>query len=144
MFTSLFSNAAYCLYSCPRWFIGVHTATKNVIEPILIEDLRWSLICVTKMYPANPKETMFDLLKAPRGHSLLLKHTSPPAWEYTWMFKIPWIGPILNLWYLILVEYNTILEDVADFIAGDLESGSSSEWVGKKVGMRKKDKVKAE
>ena len=122
--------------------VGAHTGTKNVIEPIPIEDLRWSLICVAMMNPADPKQTTFDLLEAPRGHNLLLKHTSPPAWENTWLFKIPWIGPILNLWVLILGKFNTKYEDVADFMAGDLENGSSSEWVGKKVGMKDKDKVK--
>jgi len=97
---------------------------------------------VAMMNPTDPKQTVFGLLEEPRGHNLLVQHTSPPAWENTWLFKIPWIGPILNLCVLIFGKYNTKYEDVADLLAGDLASGSS-EWVGKKVGMRDKDKVKA-
>ncbi|KAH8588396.1 hypothetical protein B0O99DRAFT_361347 [Bisporella sp. PMI_857] len=125
----------------PRIMVGTHTATKDVIDPILRTDMEWSLICVGMMYPTNPKQTIFHLLESPRNHNLLLQHTSPPAWDTTWLFKIPWIGPYLDLWVVILWSGGTKYEDVADFLAGDLESGSD-EWVCKRVGMRDKDKLK--
>jgi len=38
------------------------------------------------------------------------------------------------------MEYETTYEDVAEFLAGDLEWGGE-EWVGKKVGMKEKERM---
>jgi hypothetical protein len=39
----------------------------------------------------------------------------------------------------VIPQYATELENVADFLAEDLESGSM-EWVGRKVGMKQREK----
>jgi len=127
---------------------------RDVVEANPTEDLRWSLLGVAQMVPSNPafapftppprrpnKEGVFGLLDAPQPHNLMLKATAPPAWENTWLLKIPWIGPYLNLFVIVLWQYQTKYEDVADFLAEDLKSGSE-EWVGLKVGMKEKGKLK--
>jgi hypothetical protein len=116
-----------------RWGSRPHAATRDVVEAIPISNLRWSLVCVALMFPANPKQGTFELLDAPRHHNLILKATSPPGWENTWLTKIPVIGYYLNLWVVVLFSFSTIYEDVADMMAADLESGSK-EWIGMKVG----------
>jgi hypothetical protein len=45
----------------------------------------------------------------------------------------------LNAIYVCLVLYPTKYEAVADFLAEDLEK-ENSEWIGKKVGMKKKSR----
>lgn len=82
---------------------------------------------------------MIEPFDAPRTHSLLLKADMPPAWKDHWMKNVPLVGVYLNL-IIGLAGYTTELEDVADFLAEDLEMGRV-EWVGKKVGMRQKEKV---
>jgi hypothetical protein len=54
---------------------------------------------------------------------------------------IPFIGVFLNLWVVIFGQYTTTYEDVADFLAEDLEVGSEK-WIGKRVGMKDKEKIK--
>ena len=114
-----------------------------MIESIPISDLRWSLICVGIMVPANPKQVTFDLLNAPKPHNLLLKASYPPGWQNTWLLNIPWIGVTLNMAFIILTACTTKYEDVADLLAGDLASGSE-EWIGMKVGMKDKVKMRTE
>ena len=124
-----------------RWGSRPHAATRDVVEAVPLSDLRWSIICVAMMFAANSKQGKFELLDAPCHHNLLLKATSPPAWENTWLTKIPVIGFYLNLWILVFFSFDTIYEDVADMLAADLESGSK-EWIGMKVGMHDKRKLK--
>ena len=83
------------------------------------------------MEPKDPKQGVFEFLDAPQHHNLGLKAMSPPAWENTWVMWVPLIGVFLNLWVVLLKQYMTRYEDVADFLAEDLESGSEV-WVGKR------------
>lgn len=118
-----------------------HDATREVVESVPLSDLRWSLICVALMKDGDTSKAAFELLDAPKHHNLVLKATSPPAWENTWLMWIPLIGMFLNLWVVILTQYTTTYEDVADFLAEDLESGSE-EWIGMRVGYKDKKKIK--
>ena len=93
------------------------------------------------MKPANPNQGAFELLDAPNHHNLALTATSPPAWENTWIMMIPFMGVFLNLWVVLFKQYTTRYEDVADFLAEDLESGSQK-WIGMRVGMKDKQKIK--
>ena len=93
------------------------------------------------MKPASPNQGAFELLDAPNHHNLALKATAPPAWENTWVMMIPFIGVFLNLWVVLLGQYTTGYEDVADFLAEDLDSGSQK-WIGMRVGMKDKEKIK--
>lgn len=127
------------ILSMPRMIVEQHEATREVVEAIPLSELRWSLLAIGIMDPLNPKQGVFELLDKPHHHDLLVKATSPPGWEKTWLGSVPLIGPYLNWLYVGLVIYRTKYEDVADFLAEDLESGSE-EWVGKKVGVKQKSK----
>lgn len=129
--------------------------TKDIVEAIPLEELQWSLICVANMVPSNPgfapftpgprkpnKDGVFGLLSAPQTHNLLAGSTSPPGWKDTWLVRIPWVGVFLNLVVVILWQYETKYEDVADLLAEDLAAGGSSQWVGMRVGMKDRGKVK--
>ena len=94
------------------------------------------------MNPANHNQGRFELLDIPSRHNLLLKANSPPAWEDTWLKWIPFIGMFLNFLVVVLWQYNTKYEDVADFLARDLVT-ESGEWVGMRVGMKDREKIKA-
>jgi hypothetical protein len=39
-------------------------------------------------------------------------------------------------------SYYSVLENCVDFIAADLEKGLESEWIGKRVAVKEKSKVK--
>ena len=116
-----------------------HQATKDLIESIPATDLKWSLICVAMMKPAGEEPGEIGLLDAPHQHNLLLQATFPPGWRDSWLRQIPVIGGFLNVWYLVFWQYETTYEDVAGFLAEDLEK-DGDEWVGMKVGMRSQEK----
>lgn len=122
--------------------VAAHIGTRDVVEAVPLSDLRWSLIAVAMMYPTKPRQTVFDLLEAPLLHNLVLEADSAPGWEDTWLKNIPWIGLSLNMFINVLRSYGTYYEDVADFLAGDLASGGE-EWMGAKVGMKDKGKMKS-
>jgi hypothetical protein len=112
-----------------------HQGTVRILEAVPISELRWSCLCVAIMKPELPG---LERLAAPRRHSLVLRADEPPGWIDSWIKNIPCIGNYLNL-LLVNPQYTTQLEDVADFLAEDLESGST-EWVGRKVGMKQREK----
>lgn len=87
------------------------------------------------MMPATPG---VERLAATRRHSLILKANEPPRWVDSWIKNIPLVGDYLNL-LLVIPQYTTELEDIADFLAEDLESGST-EWAGRKVGVKQREK----
>ncbi|RDL35941.1 Uncharacterized protein BP5553_06553 [Venustampulla echinocandica] len=118
----------------PKPGIIQHQETLNVVTPISLSKLRWSLLCVGMMVPARPK---IEPLSAPRRHKLLLKDGEPPAWKDSYLRRVPLIGDYLNVVPAIL-NHTTELEDVADFLAEDLELGST-EWLGKSVGLKQKE-----
>ncbi|TVY38997.1 hypothetical protein LOCC1_G006872 [Lachnellula occidentalis] len=118
-----------------------HDATRKVIEPIPLTDLRWSLFCVGNMQPLDRQQTVFEPLNAPRPHNLLLGVTTVPAWVDSWWIHVPLIGNFLNIWIVLVSQYSTKYEAAADFLAEDLEKGSE-EFVGLRVGMKEKYKSK--
>lgn len=93
------------------------------------------------MEPGHADQGRFELLDAPKQYTLVLKATSPPAWEDSWVKLIPFIGVFLNLWVVVLGQYKTKYEDVVDLLAEDLETGNG-EWIGMKVGIKDKAKIK--
>ncbi|KAG0645356.1 hypothetical protein D0Z07_8896 [Hyphodiscus hymeniophilus] len=122
--------------------VSAHEGTRKVVEAVRVSDLRWSLICVAMMEPANPNQGLLELLDTPSHHNLVLQAKSPPAWKNTWLIWIPFVGMFLNFLVVVLGQYKTKYEDVADFLSEDLESGSE-QWIGMRVGMKDKAKIKA-
>lgn len=95
--------------------------------------LHWSLLCIAIMRPAT---LAIEPLATPRKHKLLVGAGTPPGWEDSWAKGMPLVGVYLNL-VIGVARSTTELEDVADFMAEDLESGSG-EWMGEKVGIRQR------
>jgi hypothetical protein len=112
-----------------------HQSTVRILEAVSISELRWSCLCVAMMKPAM---SGVEWLAAARTHHLVLRADEPPGWVDSWVKNVPLAGNYLNL-LLVISKYTTELEDVADFLAEDLESGST-EWVGRKVGMKQREK----
>lgn len=125
--------------SFPRLGRVQHEATMNVMEAIPVEQLKWSLFGVAWLWPAEKKQGLYEPLNAPRTHDLMVKSKIPPDWEESWLRYVPFIGGFLNLLYAIAARYGAKYEDVADFLAEDLENGSQ-EWVGERVGVKQRNR----
>lgn len=74
-------------------------------------------------------------------HGLLVKATSPPGWQPSWIESIPVIGGLLWLIYATIAHYGTKYEAVADFLAEDVGK-EVSEWIGKAVGVKEESQQK--
>lgn len=73
-----------------------------------------------------------DLLAASTGGA--------PDWKPSSLHRIPFLGGYFDIFANVL-RYDTVLEDVTDFMAADLEKGVASEFVGKKVGLIERSAV---
>ena len=78
-----------------------------------------------------PASKTIDLLDAPSGNSLNASVDVPADFKYSYMHKIPYLGPFITV-LSNSTRYNTTLEDCADFIAADLEKKGTS-FVGHRV-----------
>jgi hypothetical protein len=83
----------------------------------------------TPTFPPDPRISADNILVTAR---------TPPEWSAKF-YSVPIIGGYLNV-FSQAGSYTTTLEDNADFIAKDLERGTASEWIYKKVGVREKKK----
>jgi len=110
-----------------------HRGTSVVVEAVPLFTLQWSMLCVAVMKPATHA---IEPLATPRKHKLLVGAGTPPGWVDSWVKGMPLVGVYLNL-VIGVARSTTELEDVADFMAEDLESGSG-EWMGKKVGIKQR------
>jgi hypothetical protein len=126
----------------PKVIRAQHDATRAVMDSIPTTSLRWSLLAITWMQPQNPAQGLFMPLAAPTSHNLLVSADELPDWQPTWISRIPIMGWYLNILMAMTITYATVYEEVADFLAADLESGSS-EFVGKKVALKEKEKEKS-
>jgi hypothetical protein len=118
----------------PKFTSSQHHGTLAVLEAIPLLQLRWSLLCVAMMKPAS---STIAPLAAPRAHQLIAKAETVAGWEDYWVKKLPGVGSWANLMLHVVHGYTTLLEDVADFLAEDLES-ESQQWVGNKVGIKQR------
>jgi hypothetical protein len=59
--------------------------------------------------------------------------TTPPSWSHSWVEHIPLIGRTIGA-AMNNSRYETTLENIAEFIASDLED-PESRWVGAAVGV---------
>lgn len=70
----------------------------------------------------------------------MVQADSPPLWSQKFV-KIPLIGGYLNV-LSQGQDYFATMESIVDVIAGDLEKGLDSEYVGKRVGVKEKSRIK--
>ncbi len=129
------------LLSCsfPKVAGAQHDATRQVVDTIPTSALRWTLLAISMMHPADAKQGVLGL----RPHNLLVQADTVPDWQESWLSRIPLIGWYLNTIVAVGITYATVYEEVADFLAEDLEKGND-EWVGKKVALKEKVKMKSD
>jgi hypothetical protein len=101
--------------------------------------LAWSLFCANNIPPKNDTP-QFPPPADASASNLVVKADAPPAWVETYR-SVPLIGNYLNI-MAQAQSYSAVLENCVDFIAADLEKRLESEWIGKRVGVKEKSKVK--
>ena len=100
--------------------------------------LAWSLFCATDM-PPKYDTPQFPPSADASASNLVAKADVPPAWVKKYR-TVPLIGNYLNI-MAQAQSYFSVLENCIDFMAADLEKGLQSEWIGKRVGVKEKNKV---
>lgn len=115
----------------------IHRKNWDLIKNVEPSKLSWSLFCANQM---NPRSEVIDYSeRAGTGAENLVAGVDfPPAWSKTLQW-VPCVGTYLNI-LAQMQNYFTPLEDVADFIAKDLDSGLESELAGKRVAVKTKSK----
>lgn len=111
-----------------------HLGTERALKEVSTEDLEWSLLCVAWMWP-NSRE--IDVLDEPQHHDLATEVGVMPDWRASWVGNLPIVGRTLDLFWNFS-GYSTKLEDVADLVAEDFESGGGS-FIGHSVGMKDRE-----
>lgn len=116
-----------------------HKRNYLLIKSHPADTLAWSLFCANEISPK------YDTPQFPpptdvSASNLVAKADAPPAWVETYR-AVPLIGNFLNI-IAQAQSYYSIQENCVDFIAVDLEKGLKSEWIGKRVGIKEKSKVK--
>lgn len=116
-----------------------HKKNYQVIKQYTADELAWSLYCASELIPKYDKPQY----PAPADctvDNLVIQADSPPLWSKKFV-KIPLIGGYLNLMSQAQ-DYFATLENIVDVIASDLEKGLESEYVGKRVGVKEKSRIK--
>ncbi|KUJ15513.1 uncharacterized protein LY89DRAFT_783645 [Mollisia scopiformis] len=116
----------------PKFATQQHNATLEIVERIPVSSLRWSLLAIAMMYPLNADQGPYSPITEPKPHGLQVGAGSPPRWKDHWLGKLWWVGLYLNVWRAVLGDYCTHYENVADFLAEDVQR-DGEEWVGKRV-----------
>jgi hypothetical protein len=115
-----------------------HHKNLAVIRKTAEEDIAWSLFCASDLKPKHA-EIVFPVPDDCSSSNVVAKADSPPEWRNT-LNWLPLIGPYLNI-MVQAAGYNNTLEDPLDFIASDLEKALQSEFVGKRVAFKMKQKA---
>lgn len=116
-----------------------HRGNYQLIKSYPAGTLAWSLFCASNMSPkyGTPQ---FPPAADVSASNLVAKADAPPAWVGKYR-NVPLIGNYLNI-MAQAQSYYSVLENCVDFIAADLEKGLESEWIGKRVGVKERSKVK--
>ncbi|KUL84802.1 hypothetical protein ZTR_07281 [Talaromyces verruculosus] len=116
-----------------------HKPNYQLIKSHKADELAWSLYCANQLVPKYDKPQY----PAPADcsvHDLVVQADSPPLWSKKFL-KIPLIGGYLNVMSQAQ-DYFATLENIVDVIASDLEKGLDSEYVGKRVSVKEKSRIK--
>lgn len=122
----------------PNWAGEHHRGTARAMKKVSTADLEWSLLCVGWMQPVSQVIDVLD--DGPRHHKLVTGTGEMLHWRGSWLGNVPVIGRTLDLLWCFS-DFTTKLEDVADLIAEDMESGDLK-FMGCFVGMKEKNKAK--
>jgi len=116
-----------------------HRQNYQLIKSHPSDVLAWSLFCATEM-PPKYDTPQFPPPADVAASNLVAKADAPPAWVGRYR-RVPLIGNYLNI-MAQAQSYFAVQENCVDFIAADLDKGLESEWIGKRVGVKEKSKVK--
>ena len=109
-----------------------HKENYALIKSISENELAWSMLCANAMSPS--KEA--DATAAAKANSSKIVATAdvPPEWSgiFSW---VPLLGTYLNV-YANMGRYMTTLEQAAEVIVRDLDTGLESEFVNRRVGFK--------
>ncbi|KAH8664743.1 hypothetical protein BX600DRAFT_437277 [Xylariales sp. PMI_506] len=116
-----------------------HRKNLALIQSQSGENIAWSLFCASGM-TLKHGEIQIPAPGDCSADNVIAKADSPPGWRNT-LHWVPLIGNYLN----IIAQaggYMGTIKDPIDFIAADFKKGLHSEFVGKRVGFKLKEKVK--
>jgi hypothetical protein len=116
-----------------------HKRNYLIIKSHPADILAWSLFCASTISPKY-NTPQFPPSADTFASNLVAKADAPPAWVEKYR-SMPLIGNFLNI-MAQAQSYFSVLENCVDFIAADLEKGLESEWIGKRVGVKEKSKVR--
>ncbi|KAI1850254.1 hypothetical protein JX266_004112 [Neoarthrinium moseri] len=115
-----------------------HRENLALIQKQEKENIAWSLFCASQLSPKH-KEAQIPAPDDCSAANVFARADSPPEWRDTLQW-VPLIGPYLNI-LSQAAGYGTSVEDPLDFIAADFVKGGKSEFIGKRVGFKLKNKV---
>lgn len=116
-----------------------HKRNYLLIKSHSADILAWSLFCANNI-PPKYDTPRFPPPAEASASNLVVKADAPPAWVEKYR-SVPLIGNYLNI-MAQAQSYSAVLENCVDLIAADLEKGLESDLIGKRVGVKEKNKVK--
>lgn len=114
-------------YSVPIFL--EHRQNLHLLKSLPPNTVEWSMLCPSTLTPESS-----DLnVPTKASQRLIANAATPPLWQDSWIKSIPLIGKTLVA-AMNASRYETTLEQIAEFIASDLES-HESRWIGTTVGV---------
>lgn len=116
------------IYSVPVFL--EHRGNVALLRDLPSNTIHWSMLCPSNLLPESDD---FSVPTNSTHGKLVASASTPPNWNDSWLRHIPLIGKAI-VCGMNISRYDVTLEQVADFIASDLESGEDR-YVGFPVGV---------
>lgn len=107
-----------------------HRQNIALLRSLTPNSVKWSVLCPATL---TPDSLNLDVQTDPQRNRLVASGSTPPLWRHSWIGYIPFIGRVVEA-AMNASRYDTTLEQVAEFIASDLDSDESP-WIGMLVGV---------
>ena len=109
-----------------------HTENHALLESIPKNELAWSMLCANQMGPSKEADATAEA-KA-NSRKVVATADVPPDWTGTFSW-VPILGRYMNV-LSNAGRYMTTLEQAAEVVSRDLDSGLESEFVNRRVGFK--------
>lgn len=109
-----------------------HRQNVALLKALPPDTVEWSMLC-----PGNMASELSEIIVPTKSSSkgrLIVASSTPPLWEHSWVRHIPAIGKTIDM-ALNFSRYDTTLEQIAEFIAADLQESHDSRLIGMTVGV---------
>ena len=107
-----------------------HRQNLHLLKSLPPDTVDWSMLCPSTL---TPESSDLNVPTKASQKKLIANAVTPPLWQDSWIKFIPLIGKTLVA-AMNAGRYETTLEQIAEFIANDLES-HESRWIGTTVGV---------